>query len=158
MNKDSDGNKDDGEGKDKNKTQVDVPSSPPLSNYLHLKEIGIALNGFDPIKNPTQNGNSSSLPFPVSCPNTSAEIFTTIPAPKGNISGAFTQEFNQELNPNLIPHEALNEARDSQSAKAPTLASKPRWTRVCRVITTPSEDVSKGILNNGKRPFPTNDE
>nr|POE70624.1 hypothetical protein CFP56_40942 [Quercus suber] len=103
MNKDSNGNKDDGEGKDKNKTQVDVPSSPPLSN-----------------------------------------------SPKGNISGAFTQEFNQELNPNLIPHEALNAARDSQSAKAPTLASKPRWTRVCRVITTPSEDVSKGILNNGK--------
>ena len=134
MNKDSDGNKNDGEGKDKNITQAEVPSSPPLSNRelgedmqkrnkpatmgksqnlmqsvictncptevmptcpqsvkrnyvppisthntdLHLQEIGIALNDFDPIKNPAQNGNSSDLPFPISSPNTSAEIFTTI--------------------------------------------------------------------------------
>ena len=206
MNKDSDGNKNDGEGKDKNITQAEVPSSPPLSNRelgedmqkrnkpatmgksqnlmqsvictncptevmptcpqsvkrnyvppisthntdLHLQEIGIALNDFDPIKNPAQNGNSSGLPFPISSPNTSAEIFTTIPIPKGNILGAFTQEFNQDLNPDLIPHEAFNAARDSQSARAPTVASKPQWTRVCHVTTTPSEDVSKGTLNHGK--------
>ena len=214
MNKDSDGNKGDREGKDNNKTQVEVPSSPPLSNRepgedtqkrnkpatmgksqnlmqsvtctncptevtptcpqsvvrnyvppisthntdLHLQEIGIALNDFDPIKNPTQNGNSTGLPFPNSSLNTSVEIFTTIPAPKGNISGAYTQEFNQKLIPDLIPHGTLNVARDSQSARAPTVASKPRWTRVCRATTSPSEDVSKGTLNHGKRPFPTSDE
>ena len=73
---------------------------------MHLKEIGIALNDFDPIKTPTQNGNSTSLPFPVLSPDTSIEFVTTILAPKGNILGAFTHEFNQEVNPNLIPQEA----------------------------------------------------
>ena len=109
---------------DKNKTQAEAPSSPPLSNHepgedmqkrnnlgtlgksrnlmqfvtctncptevmptcpqsvvgnyeppisthntdLHLKEIGIALSDFDPIKTPTQNDNSTGLPFPVLCP------------------------------------------------------------------------------------------
>ena len=53
---------------------------------LHLKEIGIALSDFDPIKTPTQNDNSTGLPFLVLCPNTFVEIVTTITAPKGNIS------------------------------------------------------------------------
>ena len=58
----------------------------------------------------------------------------------------------------LIPQKALNAARDIQSARSPMAASKPRWTRVCRVATTPFEDALKGTLNYGKRPVPTSDE
>nr|POE81655.1 hypothetical protein CFP56_28119 [Quercus suber] len=123
------------------------------STELHLNEIGRALKEFEPKKDSIHNGNPPNLPYTESCPDAFVENNSTIPAPTGNSSAT--------LNPNLHPHlntqEAINSACDNQSPRASMLATKPRWTRVCRVSSTPKAKVSQGNLNYGKRPLTLND-
>ena len=72
MNKGSDGNKDDGEGKDTNKTQAEAPSSPPLSN----REPG---EDMQKRNKPTVMGKSQNLMQSVTCTNCPTEVNPTSP-------------------------------------------------------------------------------
>ena len=124
------------------------------STDLHLNEIDRALNEVESGKNSIHIEDPSTFLFTESRPHTSVDNNHTLLDPKGNISAAF----NFELLPVLNTLEAITSARASHSPRVSTLASKPRWTRVSRAPPTPTEAVSQGNLNYGKRPLTLTDD
>nr|POE97684.1 hypothetical protein CFP56_06497 [Quercus suber] len=99
-------------------------TAPSSSVDSQLKETDVALNVFDPIKSPIQQGNQAAPLFPNLSPN-------IIPLIDSHAVIQNLMELNQESRSNLFPSVDNQQARDTHGITRSLLhPSQPRWTRV----------------------------